>query len=206
MDVDILKNKTYEMIELLDRKVDGIGEWRNNATKQILTLKIDSALPSKFESLPPNKSGYYRELFYLSQSAEKYLNQSYGFASATGILKITMSSHSNRFCGGYGIRIRILNSEGEECVTSRIKDLNRGRQLVWNNPSGGNCKDMEISWFKTKVYIESNSGNDFCPKVVKIFTKGTTTYASTTYATNEINSWYDSSSNSLQHSIHVVQD
>ena len=197
MDVDILKNKTYDMIKLHERKVVAIGKWMNNEQKQILKSKINNSDPSKFARLPTNKNEYLKALVDLGDSAEHYLDQIYGFTSTTGISKITMSSHSNNYCGGYGIRIRIKNPEGEECITSR-EDSNPGNLFIWNNPNGGNCKDMEISWLKTRVYIESNSGNDFCPKVVKIYT------TEATYETNEIHSWYDYSSNSLQHFIHVV--
>ena len=186
------------MIKLLDRNVTSIGKWTSNEQKEILKRKIDRAPPSKFERLPPNKNEYLKALVDLGDSAEYYLDQSNGLAPFLGISKITMSSYSNNYCGGYGIRMRIKNPEGKECITSR-KDSNPGDLFIWNNPNGGNCEDMEISWLKTKVYIESNDGNDFCPKVVTIYTDDIT------YATNEIDSWYDSSTNSLQHSIHIVQ-
>ena len=189
--------ETYEMIKLLDRKVTGIGKWTNKQ-EQILKKKIDIAPPSKFQRLPSNKNEYLKALVYLRHSAQDYLAQSNGLAPMLGISNITMSFHSNHYCGGYGIRIRILNPKGKECVTSR-KESSPGDLLIWNNPTGGNCEDMEISWLKTRVYIESNDGNDFCPKVVTIYTDDST------FATNEIVSWYDSSTNSLQHNIYIVE-
>ena len=109
-----------------------------------------------------------------------------------------MSSYSNDYCGGYGIRVRIHNPEGEECITSR-KDSSPGDQLTWNNPSGGNCTGMEVRTWKTIVYIESNSGNDFCPKMVTIHTKGSI------YKIHEIDSWYDYSTNLLPHNVMRLQ-
>ena len=106
-----------------------------------------------------------------------------------------MSSHTDYNCGGFGIRIRIHNPEGEECVTSRIPEFDAGNLLYWKNLRDGNCTDMEIRTWKTKVYIESNSGDNFCPKLVTIYTNGAN------YTTKEIDSWYDESTNSLPHRI-----
>ena len=198
-EVDMVQTSTGGMIELIEREDIIIRKWMNDA--EILNMK-DRVPQSNFGKLvdhynSPLGTSYYLSLFLLKESAENYLNQSHALApsTATGISRITMSSHTGFNCGGYGVRIRIHNPEGEECITSRIADFDAGNLLYWNNPRGGNCTDMEIRTWKTKVYIESNSIDNFCPKLVTIYTNGAN------YTTKEIDSWYDESTNSLPHRI-----
>ena len=195
-EVDLVQTSTDEMIELIEREATIIGKWKNDA--EILNMK-DLSNFGKLEGYYNSDVGesYYLSLESLKKSAKKYLKQSYALApsKAKGISRITMSSHTDYNCGGFGIRIRIHNPEGEECVTSRIPEFDAGNLLYWNNPRGGNCTDMEIRTWKTKVYIESNSGDNFCPKLVTIYTNGAN------YTTKEIDSWYDESTNLLPHRI-----
>ena len=120
-----------------------------------------------------------------------------GFAFATtpargAITQINMTTWSSNDCGGYGVRVKVVNAGGETCLTSE-KDFSKGEELVWN-PEGGDCANMEVTTNST-VYIQTDHGNDFCPEFVYIKTPDGM------YETHKLSRWYDYQSNDKEHKI-----
>merc|ERR1712122_399206 len=117
-----------------------------------------------------------------------------------------MSSHSNNDCGGWNIRIRLhtKGASSPDCYTEYAPELNAGDELTFDDPmsnpnvtSPEDCpRDFTVSGTDTLVFIESTDGNDFCPKVVRIYT------TDATYATDVVDRWYDYDTNGRTHSIH----
>ena len=80
---------------------------------------------------------------------------------------------------------------GTECLTG-IQDLNRGTNLTW--PAGdGRLSDCENTTINENsiVYVQSNSSDNFCPKMISIFSFG-----GASYETNLIN---DKGNNKQRH-------
>ena len=120
-----------------------------------------------------------------------------GFAFATtpargAITHIIMTTWSSNDCGGYGVRVKVVNPGGETCTTSE-KDLSKGETLAWR-PQGCDCASMEVTTDST-VYIQTDHGDDFCPE--KVFIKS----PDSMYETPKIMDWYDNASNDKKHKI-----
>ena len=120
-----------------------------------------------------------------------------GFAFAMtpargAITQIIMIMWSSNNCGGYGVRVKVVNPGGETCLTSD-KDVSKGKELVWR-PQGDDCDTMEVTTDST-IYIQTDHGNDFCPEVVFIKTPDNM------YATPKISDWYDKQSNDKKHKV-----
>ena len=82
--------------------------------------------------------------------------------------------------------MKLVNPDGTHCKTTE-KDLDAGDTLVWSVGQGlGNCSNMVVTPNST-LYIQTSSGNDFCPKNVLI----TPVEEGPAYVTNEISDWYD---------------
>ena len=87
-------------------------------------------------------------------------------------------------CGGYP-SVKLANPDGTHCKTVE-KDFNPGDTVVWSGQGLANCRTMELTLNST-LYIQTSSGNDFCPKNVVITPKEGPAYA----VINEISDWYD---------------
>jgi len=72
-EIGVVKANTEKMIKLLEREVDIIGRWSNNA--QNLDKKLDKIDLSKFEELPLYRGNFSKALARLRESAEEYLAQ-----------------------------------------------------------------------------------------------------------------------------------
>jgi len=72
-DIGDVKTRTAKLIKLLEREVDIIGRWSNNAKN--LDKKLDELDLSKFEELPLYRGIFSMALARLRQSAEEYLAQ-----------------------------------------------------------------------------------------------------------------------------------
>ena len=119
------------------------------------------------------------------------------FSILDAIHNITMKSWSHLHCGGFGISVKVVNSNGEQCE-SKEKDLAAGQELVWSVESGGlptNCSFMGIS-INTTVYIRTRYQDSFCPQEVWI-----ATWEKSVYVTNQITNWLSRAPNSDNHQI-----
>jgi len=72
-DISDVKARTDKLIKLLEREVDIIGRWSNNAKN--LDKKLDRLDLSKFEKLPLYRDNFSKALVRLRESAEEYLAQ-----------------------------------------------------------------------------------------------------------------------------------
>ena len=72
-DIGDVKARTDKLIKLLEREVDIIGRWSNNAKN--LDKKLDKLDLSKFEALPLYRGNFSKALGRLRESAEEYLAQ-----------------------------------------------------------------------------------------------------------------------------------
>ena len=97
-----------------------------------------------------------------------------------------MTSWSSINCGGEGIRLKVVNPDGTSCLTSP-KDMKRGETLLWSAQQGleGDCLSMVISE-DSSLYIQSSTGDDFCPEYVWI----TTEEEGQVYKTSNISAWH----------------
>ena len=117
-----------------------------------------------------------------------------GTLFAGSIQKITMTTWGSINCGGYP-SIKLENPDGTHCKTTE-KDLNPGNTGVWSVGEGlDDCLNMVVTLDST-LYIQTSSGNDFCPKNVLI-----TPVEGPAYVTNEITDWYDKDNNNKEHKL-----
>ena len=85
-------------------------------------------------------------------------------------------------CGGWP-SIKLENPDGTHCETDE-RSLAAGATLLWSIHFDS-CWNMSVTQ-DTILYIQTSSGNDFCPK--RILVKLVNGPA---YITNEISDWYD---------------
>ena len=111
-------------------------------------------------------------------------------------MKIEMTSWDNINCGGYP-SVKVENPDGTHCETTE-KAMHAGDTLVWSEGQGlkPSCSDMVVTLDST-LYIQTSSGNDFCPKSVSI-----TPLEGPEYMTSEISDWYDKDkTNNKEHTL-----
>ena len=72
-DIGVVKARTDNLIKLLEREVDIIGTWSNNAEN--LDKKLDTVDLKNFEELPLYRGNFVKALGRLRKSAEEYLAQ-----------------------------------------------------------------------------------------------------------------------------------
>ena len=105
-----------------------------------------------------------------------------------------MTTWDSDYCGGYP-SLKLENPDGTHCETIE-KDLDPGDTLVWSVGQGlGTCMNMVVTLDST-LYIQTSSGNDFCPKKVSIIPA-----EGPAYVTNEISDWYDKGNNNKRHTL-----
>ena len=109
---------------------------------------------------------------------------------------MTLSTHSDLDCGGYRLRIEIIQGFNS-CYTYEIDEFSPGKTLEWSksNKMLGGCRDFEIDTeemmtFKMKAY----SYNDFCPKLLHIELENGEAFQS-----EHMDHWHDQSDNDLAH-------
>ena len=108
-----------------------------------------------------------------------------------------MTSWSSINCGGEGIRLKVVNPDGTSCLTSP-KNMRKGETLLWaaKQDLDGDCLSMVISE-DSSLYIQSSTGDDFCPEYVWI-----TTEEGHVYKTSKISAWHDrDKTNSVKHEL-----
>ena len=119
------------------------------------------------------------------------------FLLAGTIETITMTSWDNYFCGGYGISVKVVNPDGTQCMTDKVEGMSAGDTLNWSWFSGGlksSCSGTVVTSDST-LYIQSDSGDDFCPKWAWVTTDKGAKYG----ITKRINTWYDYQTNNKAH-------
>ena len=107
-----------------------------------------------------------------------------------------MWMQENNYCGGYEISVKVVNQDGKQCLTTAM-DADKGQALVWTigQGLGSSCLDMVVTERST-VYIQSTSGDDFCPWYVWV-----TTTENSIYNTKKITDWYDKQTNNKKHAL-----
>ena len=87
---------------------------------------------------------------------------------------IELAAHKGFFCGGSGVNIRLVNTDGTECTTTS-KDywtlVVLERRVDWSGPELNNCTGMNVS-DTTMVYLRTDEEYSwvkyFCPRKVTI--------------------------------------
>ena len=116
----------------------------------------------------------------------------YNFLILDTIKELKLSTHSDSDCGGYKLRIEIIQGF-HSCYTYEMDEFSSGDTLKWSgsNKMLGDCRDFEINTdemlrFKMKTF----SYNDFCPEVLHVKLENGVVFESV-----HMEHWHDQSDN-----------
>ena len=103
-------------------------------------------------------------------------------------------------CGGDNVRIKIMDQNGMECLTERKHDFSKGTKLSWSKGKGlgEKCSKMVVS-NNSFVFLETTSGDDYCPERVSVTSVRNHIYELT------LHEWYDDKHNGKPHALSLKE-
>ena len=112
------------------------------------------------------------------------------------IKEMKLSTHSDLDCGGYRLRIEIIQGFNS-CYTYEMDEFSSGDTLKWSssNKMLGDCRDFEINADEILTFkIQAFSYNDFCPELLQVELEQGEVFES-----DHMEHWHDQSDNDLVH-------
>jgi len=122
------------------------------------------------------------------------------FFGVEGVQKIDVDIHYGANCGGYNVKIKLVNKDGQNCVVQPIAEFSQFvGKLTWEGSSLNTCQSMEINQ-STKILVQTGTHDggydNFCPTVVSILSNRGSVYERTLPW-----KWFNEHTNSMPFSI-----
>jgi len=123
------------------------------------------------------------------------------FFGVEGVQKIDVAIYSSYpNCGGYNVKIKLVNTDGQDCVVQPIGEFNQlVGKLTWEGSNLNTCRSMEINQ-STKILVQTDTHDGeydkFCPTDVSILSNRGSVYERTLPW-----KWFNGDTNSQRFSI-----
>ena len=109
------------------------------------------------------------------------------------VTRVNLSLHSDNYCGGNDVSIKIIPNYGSPCQTSRKSDFHKGTTVTWTGSELGSClgQEFNVNEENLKFKVKSMDDNDFCPEFLTITVKNAYNQVFH-YKSGRLNDWVDS--------------